>query len=108
FITLRSFLHTEASPEKHFNLDDHFDRSFLFMTMKGKLLKSKKKEPTKERAKTRTRKLPGAISVEEALRCPSVSIRVPDGKEMTVGPFNAQPQGFRLAEIKNFEDLHRL
>ena len=50
-------LHTEASP-KNLNLDDHFDRSFLFMTMKGNLMKTKTKliAPTPDINKTgRTR-----------------------------------------------------
>ncbi len=70
--------------------------------------KESEKESTQEFAKARMRKLPDAVSVEQALQRPSLSIRVPDGKEMTVGPFNEQPKCFRLAEIVSFEDLHRL
>ena len=61
-----------------------------------------------ESTKARMMKLPDVVSVEEALRRPSLRIRVADGKEMTVGPFNSEPKGFRLVEIARFEDLHRL
>lgn len=66
------------------------------------------KQPAKESAEARMLKMPDVVSVEEALRKPSLSIRVPDGEVMTVGPFNAHAKSFRLAEITNFEDLHRL
>ena len=58
--------------------------------------------------KARMSELPDVVSVEEALRRSSLSIRVPDREEMTVGPFSAQPKSFQLAEIRNFKDLHRL
>lgn len=55
-----------------------------------------------------TSTLPEVVSVEDALRRPAVSIRVPDGENMTVGPFNAQPKSFQLVQIAQFNDLHRL
>lgn len=66
-----------------------------------------KKELEKE-SKARMLELPDVVSVEEALHRPSLSIRVPDGKQMTVGPFHEHPKAFRLAEIVRFEDMHRL
>lgn len=65
-------------------------------------------QPTKKSAEDRMRKLPDVVSVEAALRKPSRSINVPNGEVVTVGPFNEHAKGFRLVEITNFEDLHRL
>lgn len=74
----------------------------------AKTKKELAKQPTEESAEARMLKMPDVVSVEEALRKPSLSIRVPDGEVMTFGPFNAHAKSFRLAEITNFKDLHRL
>ena len=66
------------------------------------------KKLTDEEPPPRFAGLPSVVSVEEALREPSLTIRVPDGEQMTVGPFKAEPKSFRLAEIREFKDLHRL
>lgn len=53
--------------------------------------------------------LPVPVSVEEALSAPSLDIHVPEGSELTVGPFEKRhAEAFRLAEVRSFEDLHRL
>jgi hypothetical protein len=53
-------------------------------------------------------RFPDPISVERALSKRSGTIRVPDGKEMIVGPFNQNSEDFRLAVVTKFTDFHKL
>jgi hypothetical protein len=47
--------------------------------------------------------------VEQALEATGISIVVPDGESLTVGPFEPRYfEAFRLAEVSTFEDLQRL
>lgn len=55
------------------------------------------------------RELPTPISVEEALRDTRLSLDVPEGTELTVGPFEEQFfEAFHLVEVRLFDDLQQL
>jgi hypothetical protein len=53
--------------------------------------------------------LPPPISVEAALEPTGRNIEVPQGETITMGPFEPHyASGFRIAEVKRFDELHRL
>lgn len=55
------------------------------------------------------RELPTPISVEEALRDARLSLNVPEGMELTAGPFEEQFfEAFHLVEVRAFDDLRQL
>lgn len=55
------------------------------------------------------REIPTPISVEEALRDTSLSLDIPEGTELTVGPFEEQFfEAFHLVEVRSFDDLRQL
>jgi hypothetical protein len=55
------------------------------------------------------KELPKPVPAAEAIRESDVEIRVPDGTELTIGPFERQyAHAFRIARIDTFKDLHTL
>jgi len=64
--------------------------------------------PTPTKRDRNPAELPAPISVEEALRSQTETIRVPDGTERVVGPFDDHSEMFRIAEVTRFKDLHLL
>lgn len=55
------------------------------------------------------RELPEPLTIEEVLGSCSMDIHVPEGRTMTLGPFESPySEAFRLGEVTSFEDLHRL
>ncbi len=55
------------------------------------------------------RDLPSPVSVEVALKPSGISMSVPHGESLTIGPFESHHfESLRLARITAFDDLHRL
>lgn len=53
--------------------------------------------------------LPEPIPAAEAIRESDTEIRVPDGTELVIGPFERQyARAFRIARVDSFKDLHTL